>query len=53
MATVEVDALILDLLTDPRVNWLAEADASSGEKIGEAITRGLRLLAEERQRLLQ
>jgi hypothetical protein len=50
---VEVDWDILDLLTDLRVGWLLEADAESNEKIGEAIAKGLRLLAQERQRALR
>jgi hypothetical protein len=45
---VEVDGRILDLLVDAR--WLSEADAGSSRGIGEAISRGLRLLALEQRR---
>jgi hypothetical protein len=45
-----VDGAILDLLIDAR--WLleAEADAASSKMIGAAISRGLRLLALEKNR---
>jgi hypothetical protein len=47
LVPVEVDGLILDLLVDAK--WLPEADAASSKKIGEAISRGLRLLAQRKK----
>jgi hypothetical protein len=39
--------VVLNLLIHhPKVRWLAEADAGSSEKVGEAVSRGLRLMAE-------
>jgi hypothetical protein len=46
VTAVEYDGLILNFLLDPRVRWLTEADADSSKKVGEAIFKNLRLLAE-------
>jgi hypothetical protein len=43
---VEYDGRIIDLLIDAR--WLNEVDSGSTEKIGAAISRGLRLLTQMR-----
>ena len=42
-ARVEVDATILGFVL--KLGWITEADATSSEKIGEAISAGLRMSA--------
>jgi hypothetical protein len=49
VAAFEYDELVLNFLihhNHPKEGWLKAEDAESSEKVGEAVTRGLRLMAE-------